>query len=401
MPIFSIIVPVYNVAPWLRECLDSIAMQTLRDWECVCVDDGSTDESGVILDEYAAKDPRFKVIHQANTGVSSARNRALDCISGRYFTFVDGDDAIVPDSLECFAGVFRETGTDGILCAPYDDFLSISEWKTAPNGITILVKDIKPPALLTSPYAPNGYTVSRAYRHSTFESIRFPPDIETAEDTRYQFDCLALPAHWCVVRKKYYAYRRGRPGSASRSVSPQFCLDYLGALLHSVQTMRVRMGASTRDISVFVAKYGEIYTRSALHPAFRRWKNWSREQGNELFLNLESCHVLSGFWPFRWTDQVRLTVWKLGLDRLFFPLLLLLDRARYAIKRRWAGFFSSLTTTEMASLEMTPITEIKEFQRIELDILKDVHAFCESRGRIINEKESVLPKSSSTSIVTG
>ena len=63
-PVFSIIIPVYNVAPYLRECLDSVLAQTFADWEAICVDDGSTDGSGAILDEYAAKDARFRIVHQ-------------------------------------------------------------------------------------------------------------------------------------------------------------------------------------------------------------------------------------------------------------------------------------------------------------------------------------------------
>lgn len=104
-PFFSIIVPVYNVAPYLRECLDSVLAQTFADWECICVDDGSTDGSGGILDEYAAKDSRFRVFHQTNAGVSAARNKGLDEISASigeeigYVWFVDSDDSINPDSL--------------------------------------------------------------------------------------------------------------------------------------------------------------------------------------------------------------------------------------------------------------------------------------------------------------
>ena len=92
MPHFSIIIPVYNVAPYLRECLDSVLAQTFTDWEAICVDDGSTDGSGAILDEYAVKDKRFKVIHQDNAGVSAARNRALDVANGEWIGFLDGDD---------------------------------------------------------------------------------------------------------------------------------------------------------------------------------------------------------------------------------------------------------------------------------------------------------------------
>lgn len=91
-PFFSIIVPVYNVAPYLRECLDSMLAQTFADWECLCVNDGSTDESDAILDEYALRDPRFRVFHKKNGGVSSARNLALDNAKGEWIGFLDGDD---------------------------------------------------------------------------------------------------------------------------------------------------------------------------------------------------------------------------------------------------------------------------------------------------------------------
>ena len=92
MPYFSIIIPVYNVAPYLRECLDSVLKQTFTDWEAICIDDGSTDESGAILDEYAAKDKRFRVIHQANAGVSAARNAALDKVQGEWDDFCRAAD---------------------------------------------------------------------------------------------------------------------------------------------------------------------------------------------------------------------------------------------------------------------------------------------------------------------
>lgn len=102
LPKFSIIIPVYNVAPYLRECLDSVLAQTVNDpaspcyaaasWEVICVDDGSTDGSGVILDEYAAKDSRFRVVHQPNGGVSAARNAGLDVAQGEWVGFVDPDD---------------------------------------------------------------------------------------------------------------------------------------------------------------------------------------------------------------------------------------------------------------------------------------------------------------------
>lgn len=91
---FSIIIPVYNVAPYLRECLDSVLAQTYTNWEAICVDDGSTDGSVAILDEYAKKDARFCAIHQTNAGVSAARNRALEEATGDWILFADGDDLL-------------------------------------------------------------------------------------------------------------------------------------------------------------------------------------------------------------------------------------------------------------------------------------------------------------------
>ena len=93
----SIIVPVYNVENYLRECLDSISQLKTVTWEAILVDDGSTDTSGKICDEYAKQDSRFRVIHQKNTGVSAARNAGLDAAKGEWIWFVDSDDSINPD----------------------------------------------------------------------------------------------------------------------------------------------------------------------------------------------------------------------------------------------------------------------------------------------------------------
>ena len=111
-PKFSIVIPVYNVAPYLRECLDSVLAQIYGDWEAICVDDGSTDGSGAILDEYAAHDDRWVVIHQENRGVSDARNAALDVARGEWVAFLDGDDAIDLEWLEMASQVISETNAD-------------------------------------------------------------------------------------------------------------------------------------------------------------------------------------------------------------------------------------------------------------------------------------------------
>ena len=97
----SIIVPVYQVEKYIRQCVDSILAQTFTDFELILVDDGSKDQSGQICDEYARMDTRVKVIHKENGGAADTRNRGMDQAVGDYVMFVDSDDYIAPTMLEC------------------------------------------------------------------------------------------------------------------------------------------------------------------------------------------------------------------------------------------------------------------------------------------------------------
>ena len=97
----SIIVPVYQVEKYIRQCVDSILAQTFTDFELILVDDGSKDKSGQICDEYARMDKRVKVIHKENGGAADTRNRGMDQAVGNYVMFVDSDDYIAPTMLEC------------------------------------------------------------------------------------------------------------------------------------------------------------------------------------------------------------------------------------------------------------------------------------------------------------
>jgi len=114
-PKVSVIVPVYNVEPYLRRCLDSILAQTFSDFEAVLVDDGSTDHSGAICDEYAVRDARFKTIHIPNGGVSSARNMGLKQAKGMWVAFVDADDCVSPDYLQHLYNGLAGADDDSIL----------------------------------------------------------------------------------------------------------------------------------------------------------------------------------------------------------------------------------------------------------------------------------------------
>ena len=108
----SIGIPIYNVEEYLRECLNSIMNQTFKDFEVIMVDDGSTDNSFNICQEFAARDSRFKLIHQANIGVAGARNTCLKHMKGEYISWVDSDDKVEPNYLERLLEVQNETQAD-------------------------------------------------------------------------------------------------------------------------------------------------------------------------------------------------------------------------------------------------------------------------------------------------
>lgn len=112
MATISVIIPVYNVEAFLPKCLDSLLAQTYRDWEAICVDDGSPDRCGEILDRYSAADSRFKVVHQKGGGVSAARNRAMEIAEGEWTMFLDSDDFLHPQAMEICLHFARKDGSD-------------------------------------------------------------------------------------------------------------------------------------------------------------------------------------------------------------------------------------------------------------------------------------------------
>ena len=112
MPAISVIIPAYNASDFIGRCLGSLQRQTFGDWEAVCVDDGSTDGTGALLDRLAGEDARIRVLHQANAGVSAARNNALAAANGEFILFVDGDDFLHPQAMEICLRLIRRDGSD-------------------------------------------------------------------------------------------------------------------------------------------------------------------------------------------------------------------------------------------------------------------------------------------------
>lgn len=172
-PLISVIIPVYNVERYLPRCLDSVVNQTYRNLEIFLINDGSTDRGPEICDEYASKDPRIVVIHKENGGVSDARNRAIDVMTGSYVTFIDSDDYVDEDYVETLYNMIAEDNTELSICSHqviYDTGKNIrvaTGERSVPDSKTALERILYDEGIPLSPW-------SKLYSSRLFENIRFP-----------------------------------------------------------------------------------------------------------------------------------------------------------------------------------------------------------------------------------
>ncbi|MGM9734829.1 MAG: glycosyltransferase family 2 protein [Candidatus Cryptobacteroides sp.] len=202
----SIIIPVYNAQDYIESCLASIRAQDFLDYEVIAVDDGSTDTSGEICDRFASEDGRFKVLHRANGGVSSARNEGIDAAQGEYLMFVDSDDALLPGALKALSdaagdydfvlgGHIADDGKSASTVVPArserypgGDMASFFEDNLTRNCV-----------MLDSPWA-------KLFRRSTVGRLRFNNDISYAEDKLFVFSFFALCGSAVTVQVPVYRY---------------------------------------------------------------------------------------------------------------------------------------------------------------------------------------------------
>lgn len=169
----SIIVPIYNVEPYLRQCVDSILGQTFRDFELILVDDGSPDGCPAICDEYAEKDPRVRVIHKENGGLSSARNAGLDIAQGEYIAFVDSDDWVQPGYLERLLDAIQNNGADMAMCGVEKFWPEESRAEQFPLSNQILAYGESVSLLVSSAWY-HAVAWNKLYSKRLFDKLRFP-----------------------------------------------------------------------------------------------------------------------------------------------------------------------------------------------------------------------------------
>ncbi|MCG2622267.1 CDP-glycerol glycerophosphotransferase family protein [Arthrobacter sp. I2-34] len=207
-PLVSLIVPVYNVESYLRQCLDSIIRQTYTNIEVILVNDGSTDTSPDIARSYVEKDHRFRLIEQANGGLSRARNAGVLAASGEYLAFIDSDDTIGAGYIQRAVSVLNETQSD-FLVSSYSRFNSTREWKAArwiqaAHGVERLKATVSEfPGIMV-----NAMACSKVIRRSFWDqhALEFQPGI-LYEDQIFSARLYAKSASFDVLTEPYYQWR--------------------------------------------------------------------------------------------------------------------------------------------------------------------------------------------------
>jgi glycosyltransferase involved in cell wall biosynthesis len=250
-PTVSVVLPVYDVAGYLAECLESILTQSMPDFEIVAVDDGSTDTSPAILADYADRDPRLRVVRQPNAGLGAARNTGIDAARGQFLWFVDSDDLLAPGALQALLSPLTATGSD---------FATGNAWRLTADG-PVPARFLAPvfrrtrlrthirrfPALLADRTAWN-----KLFRRSFWDrhGFRFPVGVH------YEDIYVTLPAHYSaravdVVDRYVYLWRVRAEGDTSitqRRAEIPSMLDRFRAVEHvSRHLADLRLGKAKRE----------------------------------------------------------------------------------------------------------------------------------------------------------
>lgn len=221
-PMVSIIVPIYNAEQYLRRCVDSILNQEYTDYELLLVNDGSTDASGDICEEYGDRDSRVIVIQKENTGVSDSRNRALDRARGKYLQFLDSDDWITPDATRLFVRAAEEYGCDMVI----SDFYRVVGERLSPKG------DIEEEGVLTrEEFAAHmmenpadfyyGVLWNKLYRRDIVEEhkLRMDTDISWCEDFMFNLEYIRYAKVFYALHAPIYYYVKRKGSLASQGIN--------------------------------------------------------------------------------------------------------------------------------------------------------------------------------------
>lgn len=228
----SIIVPVYNTEKYLRQCLDSILNQTLKDIEVICVDDGSTDNSPEILDDFAGRDCRVKVIHRENYGLVSARKTGLKEAAGEYIGYVDSDDWIEPDMYEKLLALLTDGEADIAMCGRVEDTGNSGRkvFHGFPAGRydkEALMERIYPTMIVNGAFFEWGIFPSvwdKLFRRKCLERFQMAVDerLTMGEDAVCTYPALLHAESICILDECLYHYRQSPASMVKQKADAEF-----------------------------------------------------------------------------------------------------------------------------------------------------------------------------------
>lgn len=213
-PKISVIVPVYNIQDYIRQCIESVLCQTYTSLELILVDDGSTDNSGKICEEYAQRDSRVVIIHKTNGGQSSARNMGIDIARGEWLSFVDGDDWIEPEMYQKMLSVVRPQ--DDIVCCSHYDVYGSGKYPAAePDSmITRYTNNQIFNELFGSNHMIRFEAWNKLFRRTVVNNIRFKEG-QLYEEVFFDRFVFSKCRQCVCLNMPFYNYRRNRDGSTA------------------------------------------------------------------------------------------------------------------------------------------------------------------------------------------
>ncbi len=310
MPKVSVIIPVYNVEKYLRECLDSVINQTLKDIEIICVDDGSTDSCPAILDEYAYKDNRIKVIHQENGGLGHARNVGLKYITADYVFFLDSDDFIDVTTLEKMYNKSTSLNLDICVCGGKNYDTQTGEYRVMDYSIN--KKYLPDKDVFSSVEVKDsifhlfvGWVWDKLYKSSLIidNNLRFPR-YKNTEDTSFTYMALILSDRISTIEEPLHVYRYSVSTSMSvnRESEPDAFIKAMSLLKSDLEKRNLYEIFKTGYISYFVtfSKWHlETISRNYQEPLYKKIRkficdNISKED-NPVFLDGKIAHLYKAY----------------------------------------------------------------------------------------------------------
>ena len=260
IPAISVVIPVYNTGKYLRQCLDSIVNQTMRDMEIICVNDGSTDDSPAILREYADRDSRFRVISQENRGISATRNAGMDAARGNYLYFIDSDDFLDINALE---RLYRQAVRDDLDMLFFDSEVFFENEALAESRKTQKFRyqrgqdyvGIWEGAEYFRAQIENGkYTevVNMMLSRRAFmeeHHLRFL-DPFPHEDNLFHFECLLLARRVSHAGASYYHYRRRENSQVTTPFSEKNIAGFLFNVDHMLRAVEGRSFSPAAEAAI-------------------------------------------------------------------------------------------------------------------------------------------------------